>query len=56
MEKKISYSELTIGFMVILMFVVSVSVALLSHRTDKVENKVDHIENIVNSPSHQLWK
>lgn len=56
MNKKVSYSELTIGFLVILIFVVSVSVAVLSQRTDRVEDRVDHVERTVSNISHPSWK
>ena len=46
----VSYKEITIGFLVIMMFVLSVSVGYLSHKTETVETKVSSIEtNLYNA-------
>lgn len=41
---KVSYKELTIGFLVIMVFFLSVSVGYLSHRTDKMDTRLQIIE------------
>lgn len=42
---KVSYKEITICFLVVIAFFLSVSVGYLSHRTDKLEMKIDCIGN-----------
>ena len=40
----VSYKEITIGFLVVMMFALSVSVGYLSHKTETVEMRVNSIE------------
>ena len=44
MKKLLSYKNLTIAFIVVIVFAVSVSVAMLSRRTDSIEIRVDSLE------------
>lgn len=41
---KESYKELTIGFLVVMIFFLSVFVGCLSHKTDKLEIRMDNVE------------
>ena len=47
--EKVSYRELTIGFLLIMSFFLSVAMGYLSHKVDKMEMKVDYIENDIKS-------
>ena len=49
---KLSYKELTIGFLVMMMFVLSVSVGYLSHRYDTMETRVSSIETMLNKSTY----
>lgn len=48
MSKKVNYRNLIIGFIVLMVFVVSLSVGYLSHKTDNLETRVDTVETIIN--------
>ena len=49
MKKLLSYKNLTIAFIVVIVFAVSVSVGMLSSRSDSIEIRVDSLEqNMVN--------
>ncbi len=46
--ERISYRDLTVGFLVLTAFVLSVSIGYLSHRIDRIEVKTEYIgKNIV---------
>lgn len=46
--EKVSCKELTIGFLVLIAFFVSVAVGYLSHQNENIEDRVSHIEKTVN--------
>lgn len=43
--EKVSYKELTIGFLVLMVFFLSVAVGYVSHKTEKLEIRMDYVEN-----------
>ena len=42
--EKVSYRELTIGFLVVVAFFLSVAVGYISHQVDSMESRMDYIE------------
>jgi len=46
--EKVSCKELTIGFLVIIAFSVSVAVGYLSHQAESIEDRVSNIEKTTN--------
>lgn len=51
MKKIVSYKNVTIVFVLVIIFVISVSVILLSQRTDNVENRMNKVEKRV----YNIW-
>lgn len=47
--KKLSYREYILAFILLITFVVSISVAVLSNRTDSIETRMDCVENKVDN-------
>jgi hypothetical protein len=45
MDNKIPYQELMIALLVIIMFVVSVSIGMLSSNMDNVKSRIDSLES-----------
>lgn len=52
MKKIVSYKNVTIVFVLVIIFVISVSVILLSQRTDNVENRMNKVEKRVYNIGH----
>lgn len=46
--EKVSCKELTIVFLVLIAFSISVAVGYLSHQTESIEDRLSHIEKTTN--------
>ena len=46
--EKVSYKELTIGFLVIVSFFMSVAVGYISYNVTSMEDRMDYIEQKIN--------